>query len=189
MANKSKQLKQQQQQFQSNAKCQPSNQVPYMQQQPQYNVQQQPSANSSTPLICYGCKKPIKDRYMLNALNHIWHEDCLKCSCCDCRLGEVGSTLFIKTDLILCKRDYLRMFGSSGVCSACSNKINAYEMVMRTKGDQVFHVECFACQKCNHRFCVGDKFYLSGNQVLCEFDYVPPSGRPMGRGPKPVGMK
>ena len=37
-----------------------------------------------------------------------WHEDCLKCGCCDCRLGEVGSTLFTKGNLILCKRDYLR---------------------------------------------------------------------------------
>jgi hypothetical protein len=38
-----------------------------------------------------------------------WHEDCLKCGCCDCRLGEVGSTLYTKANLILCKRDYLRL--------------------------------------------------------------------------------
>lgn len=57
---------------------------------------------------CFGCHKPIKERFLLKALDQVWHEDCLKCGCCDCRLGEVGSTLFIKSNLILCKRDYLR---------------------------------------------------------------------------------
>ena len=47
-------------------------------------------------------------RYLLKALDLYWHEDCLKCGCCDCRLGEVGSTLYTKGNLILCKRDYLR---------------------------------------------------------------------------------
>lgn len=47
-------------------------------------------------------------RYLLKALDLYWHEDCLKCGCCDCRLGEVGSTLYTKANLILCKRDYLR---------------------------------------------------------------------------------
>ena len=44
----------------------------------------------------------------LQALDVYWHEDCLKCGCCDCRLGEVGSTLYTRANLILCKRDYLR---------------------------------------------------------------------------------
>ena len=47
-------------------------------------------------------------RYLLKALDMYWHEDCLKCGCCDCRLGEVGSTLYTKGNLLLCKRDYLR---------------------------------------------------------------------------------
>ncbi|EEC17355.1 rhombotin, putative [Ixodes scapularis] len=57
---------------------------------------------------CAGCQKPIRERFLLKALDQLWHEDCLKCACCDCRLGEVGSTLFTKANLILCKRDYLR---------------------------------------------------------------------------------
>lgn len=50
----------------------------------------------------------IFSRYLLKALDMYWHEDCLKCGCCDCRLGEVGSTLYTKGNLLLCKRDYLR---------------------------------------------------------------------------------
>lgn len=57
---------------------------------------------------CAGCNRKIKDRYLLKALDKYWHEDCLKCACCDCRLGEVGSTLYTKANLILCRRDYLR---------------------------------------------------------------------------------
>jgi hypothetical protein len=45
-----------------------------------------------------------------------WHEDCLKCGCCDCRLGEVGSTLYTKANLILCKRDYLRLVPGHITC-------------------------------------------------------------------------
>ncbi|CAO2582781.1 LMO1 [Lemmus lemmus] len=59
---------------------------------------------------CAGCNRKIKDRYLLKALDKYWHEDCLKCACCDCRLGEVGSTLYTKANLILCRRDYLRAF-------------------------------------------------------------------------------
>ncbi|CAN8027472.1 unnamed protein product, partial [Ixodes persulcatus] len=119
---------------------------------------------------CAGCQKPIRERFLLKALDQLWHEDCLKCACCDCRLGEVGSTLFTKANLILCKRDYLRLFGTTGLCSACNKTIPAFEMVMRARGN-VYHLECFACQQCNQRFCVGDRFYLHENRILCEYDY------------------
>lgn len=119
---------------------------------------------------CAGCGKRITERFLLKALDLFWHEDCLKCGCCDCRLGEVGSTLYTKANLILCKRDYLRLFGTTGYCAACNKVIPAFEMVMRAKTN-VYHLECFACQQCNHRFCVGDRFYLCDNKILCEYDY------------------
>ncbi|WAR02965.1 RBTN1-like protein [Mya arenaria] len=81
---------------------------------------------------CSGCKKDIRDRHLLKALDQYWHEDCLKCSCCDCRLGY---------------------------CSACSKMIPAFEMVMRAKNN-VYHLECFACQMCNHRFFLCDNKIL-----------------------------
>ncbi|CAH1159670.1 unnamed protein product [Phaedon cochleariae] len=123
-----------------------------------------------SPQECAGCLKPITERFLLKALDLFWHEDCLKCGCCDCRLGEVGSTLYTKANLILCKRDYLRLFGNTGYCAACSKVIPAFEMVMRARSN-VYHLECFACQQCNHRFCVGDRFYLCENKILCEYDY------------------
>jgi len=63
---------------------------------------------------CAGCGCVISERYLLRAVDRYWHEDCLKCSCCDCRLGEVGATLFTRANLLLCRRDYLR---SAGHCT------------------------------------------------------------------------
>ena len=63
---------------------------------------------SQTRHLCSGCKMPITDRYLLEALGLYWHEGCLKCNCCECKLGDIGSTLYSKANLILCKRDYLR---------------------------------------------------------------------------------
>ncbi|XP_037938816.1 rhombotin-1 [Teleopsis dalmanni] len=126
--------------------------------------------NNNGSQLCAGCGKHIQDRFLLRALDMLWHEDCLKCGCCDCRLGEVGSTLYTKGNLMLCKRDYLRLFGNTGYCAACSKVIPAFEMVMRARTN-VYHLECFACQQCNHRFCVGDRFYLCENKILCEYDY------------------
>ncbi|XP_050099125.1 uncharacterized protein LOC126579661 [Anopheles aquasalis] len=131
---------------------------------------QQQQQQQQPPQVCAGCGKIIQDRFLLRALDLLWHEDCLKCGCCDCRLGEVGSTLYTKGNLMLCKRDYLRLFGNTGFCAACNKVIPAFEMVMRARNN-VYHLECFACQQCNHRFCVGDKFYLCENKILCEYDY------------------
>ena len=135
---------------------------------------------------CAGCNKKIHDKYVLKvskenvrpsvimndlqAMDLYWHEDCLKCGCCDARLGEVGQSLYTKGNLLLCKRDYLRLFGSTGYCAACKKIIPAFEMVMRARTN-VYHLECFACQECGHRFCVGDQFFLYDNKVLCGADY------------------
>ncbi|XP_028170827.1 LIM domain only protein 3 isoform X2 [Ostrinia nubilalis] len=140
--------------------------LPASAQQPASASGQQPPQ----PQICAGCSKVITERYLLKALDQLWHEDCLKCGCCDCRLGEVGHTLYTRANLILCKRDYLRLFGNTGYCAACNKVIPAFEMVMRARSN-VYHLECFACQQCNHRFCVGDRFYLCENKILCEYDY------------------
>ncbi|XP_043681096.1 LIM domain only protein 3-like isoform X2 [Vespula pensylvanica] len=128
------------------------------------------SKNGATQQECAGCGKTITERYLLKALDLYWHEDCLKCGCCDCRLGEVGSTLYTKANLILCKRDYLRLFGNTGYCAACNKVIPAFEMVMRARTN-VYHLECFSCQECDHKFCVGDQFYLYENKILCEYHY------------------
>ncbi len=41
--------------------------------------------------VCSFCKISL-----VQAMETYWHEDCLKCGCCDCRLGEVGNSLYTK---------------------------------------------------------------------------------------------
>jgi len=117
--------------------------------------------------ICAACLQPIRERYLLMALDKQWHEDCLKCACCDCRLGEVGSSLFTHSNKILCRRDFLRIFGRQGNCAACERTIPPYELVMRAN-DNAYHLDCFSCQNCHYRFCVGDRFHLTQrHKVIC----------------------
>ncbi|KRX42798.1 LIM domain only protein 3 [Trichinella nativa] len=132
----------------------------------------QSHAESLEPFKCAACDQRILDRYLLKAIDKYWHENCLTCAMCNCRLTQVGSSLFVKKDMILCKTDYLRVFGLKGKCSACSKDIPACEMVMRA-GKNVYHLECFGCQDCHCRFCVGEKFYLDvdNNRILCEDDF------------------
>lgn len=124
-------------------------------------------APSNSDNVCAGCLKPIRERYLLVALDKRWHEDCLKCACCDCRLGEVGSSLFTHSDKILCRRDFLRIFGQQGQCAACKKTIPPYELVMRSN-ELAYHMDCFACQQCQYRFCVGDRYHLSErHRIIC----------------------
>lgn len=88
------------------------------------------NSNSSGPRECAGCGKRITERFLLKALDLFWHEDCLKCGCCDCRLGEVGSTLYTKANLILCKRDYLRYAPLSARWLAKPIRSNIYKVLV-----------------------------------------------------------
>ena len=81
------------------------------------------------------------NNYSLQALDMFWHEDCLKCGCCDCRLGEVGHTLYTKGNLLLCKRDYLRLFGSTGYCAAC-NKVTVYRLLYQSTATVLLQLCC-----------------------------------------------
>ncbi|CAH3035872.1 unnamed protein product [Porites lobata] len=119
---------------------------------------------------CAQCCKSIEGKFLLRALDQFWHEECLKCSYCSTQLTELSFKFYFKGDLILCKRDYIRLFGATGICSQCFKQIPPLDMVMRAR-EHIYHLDCFACQVCHYRFCVGDKFYLHYNSVLCEDHY------------------
>ncbi|MCI4394456.1 hypothetical protein PGIGA_G00168840 [Pangasianodon gigas] len=118
---------------------------------------------------CAGCGGRISDRFLLFSMERYWHTRCLKCSCCQAQLGEIGTTCYSKGGMILCRNDYIRLFGHSGACSACGQSIPASEMVMRAQGN-VYHLKCFTCATCRNRLVPGDRFHYVNGTIFCEHD-------------------
>lgn len=138
------------------------------QQHPLYQ-QQQSAYEDAQGRCCAGCGAKILDRYLLHALDRYWHNGCLKCSCCQATLADIGASCFAKAGMILCRNDYIRLFGTSGACSGCGQMIPANDYVMRA-AQNVYHVKCFACVKCHSQLVPGDRYNLVNGNVLCEQD-------------------
>lgn len=118
---------------------------------------------------CGGCSEKILDRFLLLALDQYWHVNCLKCSCCNVRLGEVGTSCYAKGGMILCKTDYVKLYGSSGACAVCAKLIPATEFVMKVLG-KVYHIDCFNCTTCHNQLVAGDRFHVVNGRLFCEND-------------------
>ncbi|CAN0252853.1 unnamed protein product [Lampetra planeri] len=114
-------------------------------------------------------------------MERYWHTRCLRCSCCQAQLGDIGSSCYTRQGMILCRNDYIRMFGHSGACSACSVSIPASELVMRAQGS-VYHLKCFTCAVCRTRLLPGDRFHYLNGRLFCEHDHpggaLPPGATP-----------
>ncbi|XP_046735899.1 LIM/homeobox protein Lhx9-like [Diprion similis] len=120
---------------------------------------------------CAGCGGRIVERWLLLALDRYWHNGCLKCTCCGAALAEIGRSCFTKGNMILCKNDYTRLFGSTGACAGCSQTIPASDYVMRA-GGAVFHQKCFTCSKCGTQLLSGDRYGLGlSGAPVCETDW------------------
>ncbi|CAF90915.1 unnamed protein product, partial [Tetraodon nigroviridis] len=60
---------------------------------------------------CAGCGGDICERFLLFSMERYWHTRCLRCSCCQARLGDLGPSCYSRGGLILCRSDYVRLFG------------------------------------------------------------------------------
>lgn len=57
---------------------------------------------------CAACGQSISDRYLLHTMDGFWHVRCLRCSCCQVALAEIGTSCFSRAGMMLCKADYIR---------------------------------------------------------------------------------
>ena len=62
-----------------------------------------------------------------------WHSGCLRCSVCTLPLNA-HSSCFLKYDQVLCKLDYIRLYGTK--CSKCGHPITQSDWIRRAH-DQV----------------------------------------------------
>lgn len=73
----------------------------------------------SDPRSCAGCGGKIADRFLLFSMERYWHTRCLKCSCCQAQLGDIGTTCYSKGGMILCRSDYIRWEPEEGGKGSC----------------------------------------------------------------------
>ena len=58
-----------------------------------------------TKEVCYGCRRPIEDRYLMRVMDQPWHERCVQCCVC---LQALDRSCYIKDSQLYCKPDYER---------------------------------------------------------------------------------
>uniref|UniRef100_H3CCZ1 Si:dkey-90l8.3 n=1 Tax=Tetraodon nigroviridis TaxID=99883 RepID=H3CCZ1_TETNG len=121
---------------------------------------------------CAGCGGDICERFLLFSMERYWHTRCLRCSCCQARLGDLGPSCYSRGGLILCRSDYVSCSDPGGACSGCSQSIPASEMVMRAQGN-VYHLNAFSCATCRVRLVPGDRFHYANGTIFCEQDPTP----------------
>ncbi|KAH8850996.1 LIM domain transcription factor LMO4-B [Schistosoma japonicum] len=121
-------------------------------------------------ISCAGCGGPIVEKTLLNAIDRFWHTTCLNCSCCGLRLDELGPSVFVRSNMLLCRQDYLKLFGLSGTCAKCRVQIPPDELVMRCQ-DKVYHVNCFCCTHCHSPLHPGDKVCFMDGNLFCEHEF------------------
>ena len=56
---------------------------------------------------CGGCNEEIRDKYLLQALDKLWHVYCLRCSDCRETLSDDGKC-YVRDGNILCDFDFFR---------------------------------------------------------------------------------
>ena len=104
---------------------------------------------------CQGCGQFIYDEYLLKVGNinpcmycvstdivqvgdKSWHNHCLRCSCCHTPLYSPPpstSSCYLKYDQVLCKVDYLRLYGHK--CSKCYHPITASDWIRKPKNSNL----------------------------------------------------
>jgi len=60
--------------------------------------------------VCVACRRPILDRYVLEAVPGLlqWHTACLRCTQCGQLIDETSRTCFIRRHSVYCSHDYHR---------------------------------------------------------------------------------
>ncbi|XP_019633248.1 PREDICTED: LIM domain kinase 1-like isoform X1 [Branchiostoma belcheri] len=103
-------------------------------------------------LCCAGCRYPIINEPILEALNGEWHASCFRCSVCNLILT---TWYFEKDGYLYCRRDYWARFGQA--CHGCAQVITGPIMAA---GEHKYHPECFLCMNCGIYIGDGDTYAL-----------------------------
>ncbi|KAG9508744.1 LIM/homeobox protein Awh, partial [Fragariocoptes setiger] len=113
--------------------------------------------------VCYGCRRSLVNAKIIMNVDghHKYHVDCLKCHKCKQSLAEAASC-FVLDDEIYCKIDYSKSLSTRITpikCAKCTRPISSSDWVRRASS-LIYHLACFACDKCNRQLSTGEQFTL-----------------------------
>ncbi|XP_072442676.1 filamin-binding LIM protein 1 [Chiloscyllium punctatum] len=114
--------------------------------------------------ICAFCNRLIPPTIpVVEAMGKIFHEDCLKCRKCQCKLvGKIYYNLDDNPHCDSCYRDTVEK------CEKCRKPI--MDQITRAM-DKAFHSECFRCVVCN-RLIGSERFGLNQDkEIYCLEDF------------------
>jgi len=122
----------------------------------------------SVPLsCCFGCGKPIFDRFLLTVLDKQWHTECVRCHTCGDLLDH---KCFFRDGNIFCREDFYRLYGPR--CGGCLETVSPRDLVRKAR-EKVFHLRCFTCTICHKQLSTGEELYiLDKERFLCRDDYL-----------------
>lgn len=112
--------------------------------------------------ICAGCRRPIEEERVINALGKQWHNTHFVCD--KCEKPFLGTRHYEKRGLAYCEYDYKLLFGNP--CFICNKK---------TTGD-VFNAinklwcsEHYCCYLCDDQMNQKTKFYDFDSRPICKY--------------------
>lgn len=125
---------------------------------------------------CDGCGMGIHERHLLclsrnleNLEKSYWHENCLTCVKCNKNVGN-DNKCFVHDGRIFCTEDYSMLFGpnAQATCTRCGQSITPTELVYRSAGIFVYHLNCFTCFCCGQQLTLGEQYINVGGQLICQ---------------------
>lgn len=109
---------------------------------------------------CTSCSKPITGKGVQFGLS-TYHPECFICSKCDCSLTTEKGKVKEEKGKPVCLDCHLK---SAKKCYKCRNPIISKHTIYK---GELFHLECFTCNKCGTSVANTEFFETSLNEILC----------------------
>ncbi|XP_033125550.1 actin-binding LIM protein 1-like [Anneissia japonica] len=106
---------------------------------------------------CSGCKRTLKLKQAISAIDGYWHAWCFKCSIC----SQILSAEYMAKDgKVYCEKDYLQKFGVK--CANCERFIAGKVL---QAGQKQYHPTCAKCGRCGYYFTEGEDMFVQGTEI------------------------
>ncbi|XP_071947745.1 actin-binding LIM protein 2-like isoform X2 [Antedon mediterranea] len=106
---------------------------------------------------CNGCKRTLKLKQAITAVDAYWHVWCFKCSICS---KILSAEYMAQNGKVYCEKDYLEKFGVK--CANCDRFIAGKVL---QAGQKQYHPTCAKCGRCGYYFTEGEDMFVQGTEI------------------------